>query len=74
MGSKSMSSYNYSNTEIYTQEDMDKKVCELVGVIEAFERAVDIWLPKECLPCNVSEVEALHKLRSRYLHLIGKAT
>lgn len=34
MDSESMSNYNYSNTEVYTQEEMDEKVKGLVGAME----------------------------------------
>jgi len=54
-------------------KELEAENKELISIIESFERGKDIWLPKECLPGNVSEVEALHKLRSRYLPLIKKS-
>lgn len=52
-----------------TQLKADK--AELVEIIESFERAESLWLPKCVDNEHISEAEALHELRSRYLRLLG---
>lgn len=45
---------------------------ELADIIEGFERATDIWLPKEVSQEHIHEAEALHMIRSKMLAALNK--
>lgn len=46
---------------------------ELLEALEAFERVIDIWLPKASDSEHEGECIALHRLRNRALDAIAKA-
>ena len=51
------------------ESDVDG-IIDMYQVISGFERAKDIWLPDTCMNEHIGEVEALHKLRAKYLPLL----
>ena len=51
------------------ESDVDG-IINMHKVISGFEMVKDIWLPTTCSNEHIGEAEALHKLRSNYLHLL----